>query len=316
VKPGVVPLRPLGLGELYDGAFQTIRRNPRTMLGTAAAVITLLAAVDVLLQLSLAGSIATLVDESASADPDLDALVAAAGGLGAYGVVSLVLNLLGISLITGMLILVVSRAVLGQQMSLAELWRAVRGRLLALVGVNVVVGLACFAVLVLPIALGALGLLVADWLGGVLILAGLLAGVAGFFVVYAKLSMAVPALVLEDASIGRSLGRSWGLVRGSFWRVLGILVLTFVVSLVTALLISAPFALVSGGLSFFDAGDPMAAAGLTPVQLVVSALGDIIANTIVYPFTAAVTALLYIDLRMRREGLDVELARAAGSSSA
>ena len=34
-----------------------------------------------------------------------------------------------------------------------------------------------------------------------------------------------------------------------------------------------------------------------------------------YPFTAAVTALLYIDLRMRREGLDVELIRASDAGS-
>ena len=32
----------------------------------------------------------------------------------------------------------------------------------------------------------------------------------------------------------------------------------------------------------------------------------------VLPFTAAVTALTYIDLRMRKEGLDVELRQAAG----
>src|SRR5680860_1646831 len=49
IKPGIVALRPLGLGELYDGAFQAIRRNPRTMLATAAAVITVIALVDVCL---------------------------------------------------------------------------------------------------------------------------------------------------------------------------------------------------------------------------------------------------------------------------
>jgi hypothetical protein len=44
----------------------------------------------------------------------------------------------------------------------------------------------------------------------------------------------------------------------------------------------------------------------------VSTIGSILAGTLTYPFVAAVTVLLYVDLRMRREGLDLTLARAAG----
>ena len=39
-KPGVVALRPLGLGDFFDGAFKTIRRNPKAMVGLAALVTT------------------------------------------------------------------------------------------------------------------------------------------------------------------------------------------------------------------------------------------------------------------------------------
>ena len=38
VKPGVIPLRPLGVGEILDGAVTTIRRNPAPMLGLSAIV--------------------------------------------------------------------------------------------------------------------------------------------------------------------------------------------------------------------------------------------------------------------------------------
>ena len=312
VKPGIVPLRPLGLGEIYDGAFQAIRRNPRTMLATAAGVIIVLAVIDVLLQLALAGSLSTLLDTSAQAEPAMEEVVGAVGGLGVYGLVSGLLNLFGISVITGMLILVVSRAVLGQRMSLGQLWTALRPRLLALFGINLVVLLAWFLAFVVPVAVGLLGFVVAEWLGALLILLGLIGGAAAAIFLYTKLSMAVPAMVLEEAGIGTALGRTWGLVRGSFWRVLGILLLTAIISWITAAIISAPFGLLGGGLVFMNPDDALAAAGLSPLQLVLGAVGTIIANTIVYPFTAAVTALLYIDLRMRREGLDVELARAAG----
>ena len=47
------------------------------------------------------------------------------------------------------------------------------------------------------------------------------------------------------------------------------------------------------------------------LSLIIMSLGNVLTYTITTAFTAAVTALLYIDLRMRREGLDVELTAAA-----
>src|SRR3984885_11885612 len=32
-KPGVIPLRPLSVGEILDGAFTAVRRNPKATLG-------------------------------------------------------------------------------------------------------------------------------------------------------------------------------------------------------------------------------------------------------------------------------------------
>ncbi len=49
-RPGIVPLRPLGVGELLDGAFAAIRRYPRATLGLAAAVMLVVTAVEVLTQ--------------------------------------------------------------------------------------------------------------------------------------------------------------------------------------------------------------------------------------------------------------------------
>lgn len=40
-KPGVIPLRPLGLGEILEGAISYIRANPKVTLGLSAVVITL-----------------------------------------------------------------------------------------------------------------------------------------------------------------------------------------------------------------------------------------------------------------------------------
>src|SRR5262244_3395884 len=40
-KPGVIPLRPIAVGEILDGAFTSIRRNPKATLGIAAVVLTI-----------------------------------------------------------------------------------------------------------------------------------------------------------------------------------------------------------------------------------------------------------------------------------
>ena len=63
----------------------------------------------------------------------------------------------------------------------------------------------------------------------------------------------------------------------------------------------------------FAFGDPlMTSFG----SLVVLGIANVVALTLTTVFTAAVIALLYIDVRMRREGLDVELARAAAAEPA
>ena len=36
-KPGAIPLRPLKLGNIYDGAFRIIRFNPKATVGLGGA---------------------------------------------------------------------------------------------------------------------------------------------------------------------------------------------------------------------------------------------------------------------------------------
>ena len=51
-KPGTIPLRPLTLSDMFSGATETIRRNPRATIGIAAVVLTLF------LALPMAGTLA------------------------------------------------------------------------------------------------------------------------------------------------------------------------------------------------------------------------------------------------------------------
>ena len=51
-------------------------------------------------------------------------------------------------------------------------------------------------------------------------------------------------------------------------------------------------------------------------SLVIGAVGSIIAGAITQPISAGVTVLLYVDLRMRREGLDLALQTATSDGQA
>ena len=104
------------------------------------------------------------------------------------------------------------------------------------------------------------------------------------------------------------LFRSRGLVQGAWWRTFGILLLVNVIAQVLSGIISVPTTVVTVLVSLTTgSGNPYEI-----LPLLVTALGTIVASAITWPFTAVSTALLYVDRRIRREGLDIELARAAG----
>jgi hypothetical protein len=110
-------------------------------------------------------------------------------------------------------------------------------------------------------------------------------------------SLSTPALLFEDAGPFTALRRSWALVRGSWWRVLGIL-------LVGVLLVSVLAGVLQGIIVLI----PAALAGGNELALaIVTVIAGTVAGTLTTPFTAAIFSLVYFDQRVRREGFDLEL---------
>jgi hypothetical protein len=306
VQPGVVPLRPLGLGELFDGAVQTMRQNPKVMFGVSAVLMgiaMLLSTAVLLVAVAGFGLRPTTADTVLGRDQIAAAI---SGGLLSEGVPQ-VLTALATILLTGILILAVSDAVLGRRPSVTEVVERVRPRIWALLGLSLLTG-AIFLGLVLLLAAPAVVLLLTSHLllGGIAVGLAVLALLVLAPLLWVRLSFAAPALLLERLSVRRALSRSWRLTVGSWWRVFGILLLTQLIAGVAASLLSVPFAVVGtvvGGALGESAG--------FVVSHALGNLGVVLGGAVTAPFTAAVTALLYIDLRIRREGLDVALARAA-----
>jgi hypothetical protein len=303
-RPGIVPLRPLGVGELLDGAFGAIRRYPRATLGLAACVMLVVTAVQVLVQWYLLSGI-----EAPAANAPLSKATDYASRVGTASVVSLVIVGLATLLLTGMITAVVGEAVLGRPVTAGDAWRRLRPLIWRLIGVSILTFLIWVAAAVPGVILLAIGA-VANSVA--LVVIGVLVSLAGVIYVWPLFALAPAALVLEKQTARGALGRSRALVRRSWWRIFGILLLAVVLATVVGGIISLPFGLAGGGLT--TVGDRTS--GVQFTELVVSGIGGLLAGTIVRPFSAGVAALLYIDRRIRAEALDVTLARVAAEPPA
>ncbi|MEU2286525.1 hypothetical protein ABZ614_32125 [Streptomyces sp. NPDC013178] len=308
-KPGVIPLRPLGVGEILDGAVSTMRTHWRTVLGISLAVAIVVEVIVVLLQglvLNDMTGTTALTDRSATLDEQTRAM---GDVMRNSGVVALI-ALIGTIVATALLTTVTSRAVLGRPVTTGEAWRDARPQMLRLFGLIFFVALIAAGVLVV----GALpGLLVGGGAGSALSALGLIGALVGVVWLLVRFSLASPALMLEKQGIKKALGRSAKLVRGSWWRVFGIQLLSLFIANMVAMIVAVPFVLLGGILS--DGGLGAFADGSSELgwtYLIVSGVGSVIGSLITFPITAGVTVLLYIDQRIRREALDLDLARAAG----
>ncbi|CAL9511208.1 hypothetical protein SUDANB6_03650 [Streptomyces sp. enrichment culture] len=311
-KPGVIPLRPLGVGEILDGAVSTMRTYWRTVLGIALTVAVVTEIAVVLLQGLVLGDTGTRVLDDPSATFDELARAMADIMIGT-GVVYLI-SLIGTVVATALLTTVTSRAVLGKPVTTGEAWRDARPRIPKLFGLILLLMLITAGV----VAAGALpGILVTVTAGSTpgvaLSFLGILGAVVLCLWLMVRFSLASPALMLEKQGVRKALSRSVKLVRGSWWRVFGIQLLAVVVANIVASIIVVPFTLLAAaldgeGLSGFVEGT--GAYGWT--FLVITGIGAVIGSVITMPITAGVTVLLYIDQRIRREALDLDLTRAAG----
>jgi hypothetical protein len=288
-KPGVIALRPLNIGDILDGAITAIRRHPLLILGIGAVMAALNAGIGFLVQKYVLADFENLATTATlgpgATEAELrDAVFGTFGDLFLVLIPTLLISTMLLAVTTGLMAAVLGRAALGREVTFGIAWREVRPRLLPLLGVAFVYGL-----------ITTIGLMLC-------IIPGVLAWV--FW------ALAVPALVLERGTFREAFGRSVKLVAGAFWRVLGILVLARVIQGLFENIIQLPFALGTG--IFDQVLNPGKATFFSTGDLLLQSAGQIVSGTIAIPFFTLVTVIVYLDQRMRREGMDIELARAAG----
>jgi Membrane domain of glycerophosphoryl diester phosphodiesterase len=299
IKPGVIPLRPLSLSDIFNGAVAYIRANPKATLGLTTIVVVatqLLALILSVGPLAVTGDLRpTLTGEEVPTGVLLGSSVSSLAGYGATW-------LSGI-LLTGMLTVVVGRAVFGAGITIGEAWQRLRPRLWALIGFALLEGIG--AALIVGVGFGiAVGIGFA--VNGV---AGLLVGIPLGLAVIAllvylgtMLAFTPSIIVLERLEIFPAISRSFKLVRNDFWRVFGIWLLGQIVAGLIAGAVSVPFSF-GGQILLMSASSTVAAL----IALVLLSVGSAIGQIITAPFSAGVVVLLYTDRRIRAEALDLVL---------
>jgi hypothetical protein len=288
-KPGVIALRPLNLGDILDGAITAIRRHPLLILGFGAVMAVIAAGITFFLQKYVLSDWENLTTTSelgpGATQAELrDAVFGTFGDVFLVLLPTLLISTLLMTVTTGFMAAVMGRAALGREVTFGLVWREVRPRLLPLVGVAFVYAVITTIGLMLCVVPGVL-----PWV---------------FW------ALATPALVLERGTFRQAFARSVKLVGGAFWRVLGILVLARIIESIFENVIQLPFTLGSG--LFQQMLDPGKVVVPSTGDLLLQSAGQIVSGTIAIPFVALVTVIVYLDQRMRREGMDIELARAAG----
>ncbi|MGH9138172.1 MAG: hypothetical protein ACRD0G_14185 [Acidimicrobiales bacterium] len=266
---GPVGLRPLGIGEVLDVAIKLYRNNFLPLIKVVAVVTV---PVQVLSGIVLASSISDndeLETTDAFSNPtyelDTDQLWMLVAGL----LVIAVLGMVASQLASGACFKLVGGAYVDEQPS----WRESLG----------------FALSRLR------SLLWLAFLSGVLAALGLLACIVPGVYFYVAWTVAVPALLLEDRRGMSALRRSRELVRGRWWPVFGVVVLTAILTGIVAQMLTFVFTL------------PVSNTDSEVVYVTFSTIGSTLAGILTTPFAAAVIIVLYVDLRVRREGFDLEL---------
>ncbi|WP_431872066.1 glycerophosphoryl diester phosphodiesterase membrane domain-containing protein [Nocardiopsis eucommiae] len=319
IKPGVVPLRPMSLGDVFNGAFTYVRQNPRTtfvlslivmaVASIVGSVATVWATGDSLSTLSTFDEI--LADPEAF-DPD-DPMFATSPFATLLTFAGALIVLVGGAILTGTLSSVVGMAVLGYRLTIEQAWASVRGRVGAIIAlafiklaIQIAIGVVASIAFFIALFIGLIaGFGMADPVAGLIIgllimfVAAVAVGVPTLWV-WIRLYYAMPLVVLERLGPGQAIARSWRLSQGAWWRTFGYWLLSGVIVLVVNMLLAGPLGIALPFLFEVDTFGPILAG---TVNYVVTVL----IYAVTQPFLAGVTTLLYIDLRMRREGLDLQL---------
>lgn len=295
-KAGIVPPRPLDLGDIFGGAFRAVRYAPTTMFGLTLVVLMIAQ----LLGMGVGWVLARQFGESILPGEGVD--IETMSLLSWSAVAGMVANSLT-SIVVGMgLTYAVFHAVSARRVTPVEALRHMGGRLWAALGYSALTGLAVVGVAALAFAALAPLFAGSSEVGVVAIIPVLLLpGGALAIWIGTKLLLAPCVIAIEGLGPIRAIARSWRLTRGLFWRLLGINLLAGSIISIAANTVGTVFTFAGSLVAVQDEGIAF---------LAMTTLSSLTSTMLSLPLLNAVTTLLYVDARIRREGFDLHLSEA------
>ena len=267
--PRPVPLRPMTASDILDGAFAVLKAQPTKIAVIAATFIVPVQLVQAWAQRDVLGGVG-FVELLQTDDPSVIAAAddAESGASIALSYATMAAGSLVLVLIAAAIAMLVAGWYAGVDRSAGEVLKATTRRSWALF---------------------------ASWLViHILELIGFVLLVVPGVLVMAAFVVTAPVVTAERVGAWQAMRRSWRLTRRRFWPSLGVALLTGIVANAVGNALSAVPTLIA------------AAVGLDNGWILLAAAG-IVSTLVTTPMVAAATVLLYLDLRIRTEGLDLQL---------
>lgn len=317
-KKGIIPLHPLTFGMLLGKAFAALRHNPKVLFGFAVAIqLVVVIATAAVMGLVLFTTFSRLSTVSPSS-PDFEAVFA--GTVAINLIAGLAVGLASIAftaMMQGVVAAEIGYAAIGVKATLRMLWRRMAPAFWRLAGFASLSVVAVFGLFVIVAAIAA-GFLAGGMgdgveLVGLVVLVVILIALACIPLAVwltTKLLLVPSILVLEHARFREAFVRSWRLTRGRFWVAFGVTFLISAIMGLAAQVVGIPATLLSSLL-----GSVVAPTGAEEPTAIVGYVLTLIAPQILLLIIQAITlvvqstgsALVYLDCRMRYEGLDQTL---------
>ncbi|MEA2931541.1 MAG: hypothetical protein QOI56_326 [Actinomycetota bacterium] len=266
-RTGPLPLHPMTLSDILDGAFNLFKAEARTIVLVAVVFLVPIQIAAAFLQRDYLGGTGfiSLFGDPTAAQSALDS---GTSGQGWATLVAGAATVMVLPFVAGAVSRIVSAAYLGERMTAGQALRAVASRWWAFI----------------------LAWLLVHLLEGV----GFLLCVLPGFLVMALFIAVAPAIAIEGLGPIKAMKRSFRLVKPRLWPVLGIAVLSG--------LLATTVGSVLGGVPTLMAF----VVGLRWGWLLLAA-GSILSGLVSTPLIAIVATLVYYDGRIRQEGLDLQI---------
>jgi hypothetical protein len=295
-------LRPLSMGELLDRSFSIYRRRPTLFLGIMAVPTVFALGLGLVVTLMTAGRPGF---NGQPFDPNQMPSASLIAGLAVGYVVFTVLYGVAYLLSLGATAAAVSSLYLDRETTIGDAYRHVRGMTgrLMLLGLLVSLRMLLLGLVVVALVVAATAAIaVSQVLGALLMVMAVIVMFAAFAVLIflmLRYSLAVPALVLEQSRAAAAITRSIALTRGNLGRLLLLGVCASVLTYASLAIFQAPF---SAGAAYAGPGTPTAF-WLTMAGVVSGTVGNLLAA----PVLIIGLVVVYYDVRIRREALDVQM---------